>query len=130
MSDAFAPCSLAGYVPLLRKLDDEWRLRTVLHEFGMIWLDTPLEERCELIDESPDHIDDHWDAFLAAYVEHLCWNDSVDPPEWVFDDDRYLNSFWYPATTSPTLRVEAVVHSPAAFEVRGVLMSDRELTVV
>jgi hypothetical protein len=130
VSAASAPRSLAGYVPLLRTLDDEWRLRTVLHEFGMLWLDRPTDLRRELIDETPDHIDDHWDAFLASYVEHLCWIDELDPPEWVFDDDRFLHAFWYPATTSPTLRVEAVVHSPAAFEVRGVLMSDRELIVV
>ncbi len=93
-------------------------------------MDTPAQTRADLIDDTPGHIDARWDAFLAAYVEHLCWHDGVDPPAWVFDDDRYLNEFWYPATSSPTLRVEAVVHSPAAFEVRGVLMSDRELTVV
>jgi hypothetical protein len=58
------------------------------------------------------------------------WHDRLEPPSWVFNADRYLDSFWYPATSLPTLRVEAVVHAPAAFEVRGVLVSDRELAVV
>jgi len=122
--------TIADYAVVLRALDDEWRLRTLLHEFAMVWLDAPAGQRAELVADEPKHLDPQWDAFLAAYADHLCWHDGLPSPSWVFDRDRYLNAFWYPATSSPTLRVEAVVHAPAAFEVRGVLMSDRELLVV
>jgi hypothetical protein len=121
---------LADYVDVLAESDEEWRLRIVLHDFGLLWQDTAVERRTQLFQTEPRSIDPRWDAFLAAYVEHRCWHDDIEPPSWVFQDSRYLTYFWYPATSSPTLRVEAVVHSPAAFEAHGVLLADRELVVV
>ena len=69
-------------------------------------------------------------AVVAREIDPWGSCDSLDTPAWVFHEDRYLPYFWYPATSSPTLRVEAVVHSPAAFEAHGVLLADRELLVV
>jgi hypothetical protein len=122
--------TLADYVGVLAESDEEWRLRIVLHDFGLLWEDTAVEQRAELVRDEPRSFDPRWDAFLAAFVEHRCWHDDIEPPSWVFADDRYLPYFWYPATSSPTLRVGAVVHSPAAFEAHGVLLADRELVVV
>jgi hypothetical protein len=122
--------TLASYVPWLRQLDDEWRLRVLLHDFGLVWIDAEVPDRRDLVDDEPEPFDKRWDCFMAALAEHLCWHARVDPPGWVFAPTRYLEAFWYPANTSPTLRVEAAVHAPAAFEAHGVLMADRELLVV
>jgi len=76
--------TLASCVPWLRKADDDWRLRIVLHDFGLVWQQTPTAERLGLVHTEPASVDAPWDAFLAAYVEHDCWHDGVDTPEWVF----------------------------------------------
>jgi hypothetical protein len=122
--------TLADYVPWLRSADDSFRLRILLHDFGLLWQDTPPSSQRAVVDHEPPPIEPRWDAFLAALVEHLCYHAKIDPPSWVFEPYRYLDHFWYPANDLPTLRVEAVVHSPAAFEVHGVLLSARELVVV
>jgi hypothetical protein len=88
------PRTLAEYVPRLRKADDDiWRMRIVLHEFGLRWDDTPVDERLELVERVPESINAPWDAFLAAYVEHRCYHDGT--PDWVFAADRYLDGFWF-----------------------------------
>jgi len=102
----------------------------VLHDFGQVWEDTPRAELLSLVLDEPAPINEEWNAFLGAYVEHLCWHARIDAPSWVFGQDRYLDYFWYPAINSPTLRVEATVHAPAAFEAHGVLIPARELVVV
>ncbi len=122
--------TLADYVPWLRESDERWRLRIVLHDFGLQWQSTPPDMRRAMVDDEPGAIEPRWDAFLAAYVEHVCYHGGIEAPAWVFQSRRYLDCFWYPATDLPTLRVEAVVHAPAAFEAHGVLLSDREVTVV
>ena len=125
------PATLAAYVPRLRAADDELRLRLLLHEFGLRWWDTPLEERLALVADEPAGIDTRWDAFLAAWVEHHCWHDRLQPPGWVFDPGRYLDGPpWFPGGRFEFFRVEAVLHSPAAFEAHGVLLPLRELKVV
>lgn len=124
-SRTLAECAVA-----LRELDDEWRLRVLLHEFGLTWNDAPIERRLELVAEEPVMVDDRWDALLAAYAEHLCWHAGLPAPHWALDEGRVLAKPWFVAGWSPTLKVEAIVHSPASFEARGVLISDRELAVV
>ncbi len=117
-------------MPLLVGDDDEWRLRLLLHDFGMVWADAGGDDRRGLVNDEPAHIDAHWDAFVAALAEHLCWHARIAAPDWVHGHGRYLSSFWFPAIDSPTLKVEAVVHAPAAFEAHGVLLPARELLVV
>ncbi len=129
MSDGPAK-SLASYVPWLARAEDGWRLRIVLHDFAMWWHDTPVEDRLDLVAEEPASIEPRWDAFLAAWVEHHCWHDRLRTPDWVFAESRYLAGTWFPGTPLPSLRIEALVHSPAAFEAHGVLLCARELVVV
>jgi len=102
----------------------------VLHDFGLVWHDAPKTDRLLLVEAEPPSIDDRWDAFLAAYVEHHCWHDDLTTPSWVFDERRYLSSFWFPGPNLASLRVESIVHSPAAFEAHGILLAARELIVV
>lgn len=106
------------------------RLRIVLHEFGLVWNDTPLADRLGLVADEPASVEPRWDAFLAAYVEHRCLHDGITPPAWVFDGVRYLDRFWFPGPDLDFMHVEAIVHSPAAFEARRVFLPARELIVV
>ena len=121
---------LKDFVVQLRGCNDEMRLRIVLHEFGLVWEDTPQVARMRLVVDEPGPIDRRWDAFLAAYVEHRCMHDGIVAPEWVFDESRYLDEFWFPGPDLDFFRAEAIVHSPAAFETRRVFLSARELLVV
>lgn len=121
---------LRDFAARLRGYDDEMRLRVVLHEFGLVWEDTPLADRLRLVVDEPASVDARWDAFLAAYVEHRCTHDGLAVPAWVFDDIRYLDRFWFPGPDLDFFHVEAVVHSPAAFEARRVFLPARELLVV
>jgi len=124
------PNTLASYVPWLREADDEWRLRIVLHDFGLVWHDSHTVGRAKLVKAEPATVDQRWDAFLAAYVEHHCWHEGIAAPTWVFDDSRYLTGFWFPGPDLANFRSESIVHSPAAFEAHGVLLAARELVVV
>ena len=126
------PATLAEYVPRLREADDDtWRMRIVLHEFGLRWEDTPLEKRPDLVEAAPASISPPWDAFLAAYVEHRCYHDGLKAPDWVFAESRYLVGFWFPFPSEwRGFRVEAMIHAPAAFEAHGTLIADRDLVVV
>ena len=121
---------LRDFVSRLRECEDEMRLRVVLHEFGLVWNDTPLADRLWLVADEPALMEPRWDAFLAAYVEHRCLHDGITPPAWVFDGVRYLDRFWFPGPDLDFMHVEAIVHSPAAFEARRVFLPARELIVV
>ena len=126
------PLTLAEYVPRLRTADDDiWRMRILLHEFGLRWESTPLNERVDLVKAEPDLISPPWDAFLAAYVEHRCYHDGLSAPGWVFGENRYLDVLWFPFPPEwKAFRVEAMVHAPAAFEAHGTLVAERDLVVV
>lgn len=126
--------TLASYVPELRTADDAFRLRLLLHEFAAGWQETTPSHRLSLIAEGPGSIDPRWDAFVAGLAEHLAYTAGIESaavPAWIFDDSRYLPALWFAAGTSlATLRTEALVHTPAHFEVHGVLLARRELAVV
>lgn len=131
VADAGLLRPLASYAPDLAEGDDTWRLRLLLHEFGLTWQAASTAERPRLIEAEPAPVDPRWDAFLAAYAEHLAYHAGVQPPAWVFEPERYLDQFWFPVTADlPALRVEALVHAPAHFEAHGVLLARRELQVV
>lgn len=67
---------LACYVPGLREYDDGFRLRVILHDFGMVWQHAGRAERAVLVEEEPEPFDERWDGFLAAYVEQLGGGDT------------------------------------------------------
>ena len=124
--------TLASYVPELSGADDRWRLRVLLHDFGLVWQATQVEGQAALLAEEPTPVGDaRWDAFLAAYAEHLAYHAGLPAPGWALLPARYLRRFWFPLTAAvPTLRVEALVHAPGHFEAHGVLLARRELVVV
>lgn len=122
--------TLARYVPTLRQSDDEFRLRIVLHDFGMVFQHADSRERTFLVAEEPELFDPHWDAFLAAYVEYLCHHAGMPTPAWVFTSERHLPRFWYAGGRFPRERAATILTTPATFEVHGIWFPERELEVV
>lgn len=65
-------------MPTLRECDEILRQRVVLHDFGLVWQSTDRYARFPLAEEEPELFDRNWDAFLAAYVAHLCEQDGIE----------------------------------------------------
>lgn len=122
--------ALARYVPALRASDDDFRLRIVLHDFGMVFQHAGERERAFLVAEEPERFDVRWDAFLAAYAEHLCYHNGIPAPGWVFAAERHLGRFWFAGKRFPRERAATILTTPAAFEVHGIWFPERELEVV
>jgi hypothetical protein len=85
----------------------------------------PRERRLDLLQEEPPPTgDERWDVFLAALAEHLAAKDDRRGPGWC--ERRHLHQFWFPFNTR-LARTEAIVHAPAAFRRRGVMIARAEL---
>ena len=122
--------TLDRYVPVLRESDDDFRLRIVLHDFGMVFQHASSEDRRLLVAGEPELFDPRWDAFLAAYTEHLCYHAGIPTPDWVFATERHLQSFWYAGRRFPRERAATILTTPAAFEAHGIWFPAWELEVV
>jgi hypothetical protein len=122
----YEPLTLAGLGVLLAGANESrwWRLiAEFLEEYRWESTDT----RMALLAEEPAGIgDERWDVFLAALAEHVSARDGHAPPGWV--ESRSLRRIWFPFT-SRAARVDAVVHTPAAFRRRGVYVAAQELDV-
>lgn len=122
---------LANYVGALRaERDETWRARIVLHDFGMVCQHAGAAEREFLVAREPELFDPPWDAFLAAYVEYICYHAELPVPDWVFGPGRYLAEFWFPGPRFPRERAATILTTPAAFEAHGIWFPARELEVV
>ncbi len=67
-----------------------------------------------------------WDALLAATVEHVARQHGHDAPAWVDEPERFLDSTWV-VSSSPWIRANALMYSPAAFLRHGALPDPRDL---
>ena len=79
-----------------------------------------------MTDEPPSTGDERWDVFLAALAEHLSARDDRGVATWAYE--RRLEHFWFPFNT-PSGRVDAFVHGPAAFRARGIFIAPQNLDV-
>ena len=102
----------------------------MLHDFGLVWEETPIGHRLALVSRTPDSIDPHWDAFLAAYVEHRCIEDGISVPSWTLRPERYLRAFWCAGGCHEYDQVRTIVTTPVTFEAHGIWLSRAELKVV
>ena len=98
-------------------------LAEFLTEFGF---EEP-EARQDLLQVPPRSTgSQHWDALLGALAEHLAFHDDAEIPGWVDDPNRFLDRFWFPTNTAAA-RGDALVHAPASFLRRGVMVERRSL---
>jgi len=70
--------------------------------------------------------DDRFDALLGAIAEDLCVHNGVVPPTWALEDSRFLHNAWW-VSTLPSARARALVHAPASFRRRGVMIDRSDL---
>jgi transcriptional regulator with XRE-family HTH domain len=70
--------------------------------------------------------DERFDALLAAIAEDTCVREGKNPPAWVFDPKRFLERVWW-VSQLPSAKTQALVHAPASFRRRGVMMERRDL---
>jgi len=124
--EGYRPLTIAELAGLLRGADEDLRWRLIA-EFLEEYRWEPVEHHAGPLDEEPDPTgDEHWDVFLAALSEHLSAKDGLGAPAWSWS--RCLRQFWFPFNTRAA-RVDAIVHSPAAFRSRGIFVSAQELEV-
>lgn len=67
-----------------------------------------------------------FDALLAAMAEDRCTKAGVAPPSWTRSPQRFLDSFWW-VSELPSGRARALVHTPAAYRRRGVMLERHDL---
>jgi transcriptional regulator with XRE-family HTH domain len=70
--------------------------------------------------------DVRFDALLAAIAEDLCVHAGIAPPGWVHHDRRFLAVPWWVAEL-PSARARALVHAPASYRRRGVMIDPHDL---
>lgn len=73
--------------------------------------------------------DKHFDAFLAALVEHRLAAEQLPVPEWVSEPDRYLDEPWF-VVDIPEFVEDARKTSPPEFVNHGVYVNASELESV
>lgn len=76
--------------------------------------------------EPPATGDARFDALLAAIAEDLCVHAGEAPPAWVHGAGRFLDRAWW-VNELPSARSSALVHAPASFRRRGVMLDRRDL---
>jgi hypothetical protein len=68
------------------------------------------------------------DALVAAAAAHLAMTIGRTAPAWASEPTRTLENYWYAGP--PGFFANAVVHSPLAFAIRGVLIEADSLESV
>ncbi len=70
--------------------------------------------------------DPRFDALLAAVAEDLAVHAGVAPPAWVFKAGRTIDGLWW-ASDLPSARAHALVHTPASYRRRGIMIDRHDL---
>lgn len=71
--------------------------------------------------------DPRLDALLAAIAEDLCVQADIAPPRWTGGRGRFLDGFWW-VNELPSARARALVHAPASYRRRGVMLDRHDLS--
>jgi hypothetical protein len=79
-----------------------------------------------LIEEPAPTGDPRYDALLGGLAEHLAYHDGRPAPAWTYGPSRFLDQWWFPIDL-PSVRADALVHSPGAFRIRGVFLGSGAL---
>ena len=106
-------------------IDEQRRLRLVL-EFLRGAADDGHRLLLLVTAEPPSTGDRRYDAMLAAVAEDLCLRVGERPPAWSQSADRVLDGFWW-VSELPSARTRALVHSPASYRRRGIMIDRADL---
>jgi transcriptional regulator with XRE-family HTH domain len=105
--------------------DDEHRLR-LFFEFLRGAAEAGAELPLLITAEPPPVGDPRYDALLAAAAEHLALHASIEVPDWTSNEDRCLDRFWW-VSELPSAKTQALLHAPASFRSRGVMLDSHDL---
>ncbi|HWE53959.1 MAG TPA: hypothetical protein VG435_00520 [Acidimicrobiales bacterium] len=126
-SPQYEPMTLEDLGGRLALESSEAGRRRLVLEFVEEYRWEPREHRAALLKARPaTSCDRRYDALLAALAEHMAYHDDLAVPDWAYDDDRFLEQWWFPVDL-PAVRAEALVHSPAAFRIRGIFIGSGAL---
>jgi len=94
------------------------RAAELVHRYRLVDAET---QRRMIAGCPPTTGDPRWDAFIGGLGEWLAVETHGDSPEWVREDDRYLDRGWW-VTEFPSMRAWEYAGSPLSFKVRGVYL--------
>lgn len=117
---------LADLATEIRATDDDWRRMRLVFEFLRSAEEDGHPLRLLAGAEPEPTGDRRFDALLAAIAEDLCVHAGITPPTWVQDEGRFLDGFWW-VSDLPSARAQAVVHAPASYRRRGVMLDRHDL---
>lgn len=125
--DGYQPMTISDLGRRLASAASEVERRRLVLEFVEEYRWEPPEHRSALLARPPALTGDRrYDALLAALAEHLAYHDELAVPDWTYADDRFLDRWWFPVDL-PAVRADALVHSPAAFRIRGIFIGSDAL---
>jgi len=85
-------------------------------------------ERASMVRLRPASTSDPgFDALMAALVEHLSARAGITTPDWVDDQDRFVEPWWF-VSGLRGLHASALVQSPISFARHGVFVCDGALS--
>ncbi|MGH9070814.1 MAG: hypothetical protein ACRDX8_06525 [Acidimicrobiales bacterium] len=118
----YRPMPLSHLAIGLRSCANEAARRRMVLEFVEEYRWEPIQVRERLLEARPLPCQDsRYDALLGALGEHLAHHDSLPVPNWTQESDRFLERWWFPVDL-PSVRADAIVHSPASFRRRGIFI--------
>lgn len=100
--------------------------RSVLGFFTDLGVATDAQVARAIGEEPPPSDNKNLDALLAAAAEHVAFHRDLAAPPWCESSARFLATAWFPVDL-PSVRVTALVSSPASFARRGVFIDRRDL---
>lgn len=119
---SYRAMTLADLAVGLRSMAIDADRRRLVLEFVEEYSWEPVDRRARLLGERPATTGDpRYDALIAALAQHLAYHDGIEIPEWAYEADRFLEQWWFPIDL-PSVRTDALVHSPAAFRIRGIFI--------
>jgi transcriptional regulator with XRE-family HTH domain len=118
---------LADLADQIRATDNEQRRMRLVFEFLRGAQEDGHPVRLLVAAEPAPTGDRRFDALLAAIAEDLCVHARIVPPGWVHGAERYIDGFWW-ISDLPSARARALVHTPASYRRRGVMLDRHDLT--
>ena len=111
---------------LERGVEDAFRYRMMIHDLPRYYHSASSDVRKWMLAEPPPLTERKWDALLAAVSEHLAIVHGEDVPEWVNEEERFLDIPWrvLGEGENPFLWITG---SPGAFHRHGVLVNGKDL---
>ena len=118
---------LAELAARIRATGDEPRRLRLVFEFLRAATEDGSPVRLLVAAEPVPTGDRRFDALLAAIAEDLSVRSGIAPPGWVHEDSRFLDGFWW-VSDLPSARARALVHAPASYRRRGVMLDRHDLS--